>query len=110
VPKQDATRELNKQGIVIRQWIVIRDKAMVKITKISTIMDLYKKLGCTLKRVKSDIQVDLGQLTLVDTATIQLLWVFARSITEKGYQVSWIDVPQALEDLSANTGLKKTFS
>ncbi len=83
---------------------------MIKITKISTITDLYKKLKCTYKRVKSDIQVDLGQLTLVDTATLQLLWVFAKSVSRKGYEVSWIDVPQELEALSINTGMRETFS
>lgn len=82
---------------------------MIKINKISNVSELYKKFQGVLKRASSNVIVDLEKLVLFDTATIQLMLVFANGVEQKGYQVSWKSAPIELRNLTEDIGLSHSF-
>jgi ABC-type transporter Mla MlaB component len=72
---------------------------------LSNLEGLYSDLNKLLSSKKTQLKLDSGEVSLVDSAGVQLLVAFVRSFQAKGGQVEWDNYSVQLYQMADEMGL-----
>ena len=71
---------------------------------------LAKELTEFLEKAKTDIEIGLGRVRIVDTAGVQLMIAFAREAQKRGRMVRFGELSDAFSEAARLLGVAKEFA